>query len=182
LCKIFPRNATKQTIVMAEEVAANFSALCQYDPNFLDEPFATFLLTINTLANHFMFHVMDEVVTQIIPFGIPLHWYHFHTWNRFVKKTRARMVEELESFKLCDWSFGFIIWGIACGISTIVFIMEMMMWPRVKAKWAEKWSLGDETMRRKEVRKTRIILVSPAPDVWSEIERTLDCEIWEVKN
>jgi hypothetical protein len=166
-------------MLINDDVAANFSALCQYDPILLDEPFATLPLTINTFADNFMFHVINEVVTQIIPFGIPLHWHHFHTWNRCIKRTKARLVPELESFKLCDWNFGFIIWGIACVISTTVFIMEMLMWPRVKARWAKKWRIRDETMRRKEVRKTRIILVSPAPDVWSEIGRTLDCEIWE---
>jgi hypothetical protein len=92
------------------------------------------------------------------------------------------MLEELESFKLCDWNFGFIIWGIACAISTIVFVIEMLMWPRVKAKWAKKWRIRDGKLRKKAVRKDRNILVSPAPDVWSEIGRTLDCEIWEVKN
>jgi hypothetical protein len=169
-------------MLINDDVAANFSALCQYDPILLDEPFATLPMTINTFANNFMFHVINEVVTQIIPFGIPLHWNHFHIWNRYTTRTNARMLEELESFKLCDWSFGFIIWCIACGISTIVFIMEMLMWPRVKARWAKKWRIRDGKTQRKQLRKNRNILVSPAPDVWSEIGRTLDCEIWEVKN
>jgi hypothetical protein len=150
---------------MGEDVAANFSAICHYVPIYLDEPYATLPVTINTFANHFMFQVIDEVVTQIIPFGIPLHWHHFQIWNRYTKRTTARLLPELESFKLCDWNFGFIIWDIACVISTIVFIMEMLMWPRVKAEWAKKWRIRDETMRRKEVRKTPIILVSPAPDM-----------------
>jgi hypothetical protein len=169
-------------MLISDDGAANFSALCQYDPILLDEPFATLPMTINTYADNFMFHVINEVVTQIIPFGIPLHSYHFHTWNRCTKRTKARMLEELESFKLCDWSFGFIIWGIACAISTIVFVMEMLMWPRVKAKWAKKWRIRDEKTQRKQLRKNRNILVRPAPDVWSEIGRTLDYEIWEVKN
>jgi hypothetical protein len=149
---------------MSDEVAANFSALCQYDPIFLDQPFATLFYTINTFANHFMFHVIDEVVTQIIPFGIPLHSYHFHTWNKFIKKTNARILEELESFKLSDWSFGFIIWGIACGISTAVFVIEMIMWSKVKAKWVKKWGRRDDKKQSKAVKKTRIIYVSPAPE------------------
>jgi hypothetical protein len=90
LCSLFPRNARRQTMIVNEKVAANVSAFCQYDPIPLGSSYATIPVTINTFANHFMFHIIDEVVTQIIPFGIPLHWLHFHTWNRCTSKTNAR--------------------------------------------------------------------------------------------
>jgi hypothetical protein len=55
-----------------------------------------------------------------------------------MRREKVRSCDDLQSLSLDDWGFGFIIWIVSCGVSTVVFIIEMLTWFHVKAKWAKK--------------------------------------------
>lgn len=97
--------------------------------------------------NHFLFDVTKNVVNELIPSGIPQYLYIFHKWIRFSRTSVYKYFKSPKIFNIEDLSFGFVLWLIACGISFIVFVLEMIMWPKVVKSWISKW----EAMQKRKI-------------------------------
>jgi hypothetical protein len=79
--------------------------------------------------NNFMFHLVDNVVEALISAGIIQKLKEYHFW--FTEgKEKPDEDEGPQVLRVCDLSFGFVIWLIACGISTFAFVIEWLI-PRV---------------------------------------------------
>jgi hypothetical protein len=177
LCNIFSRSATKRAMITNQIIISFISAGCNVDFNPFKEPFFTIPVTMVIAPNHFLFHAINEVMDRIIPAGIPQHYYNFQMWDRYIRNVHVRSLEELQSLTLDDWGFGFVLWLVACGISTVAFLIEICAWPRVKARWIKKWENKNEQMEMKlEAIKPRL-----DADVLREIEESLDYEFEETE-
>ncbi|KAG5673234.1 hypothetical protein PVAND_003298 [Polypedilum vanderplanki] len=136
--------------------------LCTKDFSKLDAPFMSYPVALILQRNHFMYHVINEVVDQTIPAGIPQHWFNVYLENWY--KNLSDYKNELKSLKLDDWRFGFDIWLAYLGFSFLVFIIEVLQWPKVKKAWSRKWKIKDERKRKKRAKKrlkTKKIQVKP---------------------
>jgi hypothetical protein len=169
-------------MVIGDFMIVAFSVRCYDDPLFLDKPFITMPVAMVTFPNHFMFQVINEVMEKIIPAGIPQYWYSLQKWERYIKtRVKIRSLEELKSLSLDDDGFGFVIWLVACGVSSAVFLVEMLSWPWVKVKWARNWKIRYGKSGEKMKMKQPVCLTKPTLDeeVLNEINRSLDIEIKE---
>jgi hypothetical protein len=81
------------------------------------------------VKNHFMFHLTDKVVGELIPSGILQHSHDYHWFFTDMKDKPEELGPQV--LRVTDLSFGFVLWLIACGISTAVFVVEWLI-PRVK--------------------------------------------------
>jgi hypothetical protein len=80
------------------------------------------------LRNHFMFHLTDRVTRDLIPTGILQRSRDYHFWFR---EGKDRSEEEgPQVLRVTDLSFGFVLWLVACSVSTAVFIFECIL-PKV---------------------------------------------------
>jgi hypothetical protein len=176
-CEIFSRSATKRAMITNDIHTMSIMSDCNIDLNLLNEPFFTIPVSMITVPNHFLFHAINEVMDRIIPAGIPQHWYNFQMWDRIIRRMKTRILEDLQSLTLDDWGFGFVLWLVACGISTVAFLIEICAWPRVKARWIKKWENKNEQLEMKlEAIKPRL-----DTDVLREIVESLDYEFEETE-
>jgi hypothetical protein len=175
LCNIFSRSATKRAMITNQLYISSTSGGCNVDLNPFKEPFFTIPVSMVTTPNHFLFHAINEVMDRIIPAGIPQHWHNFQIWDRYIRNVHMRSLDELQSLTLDDWGFGFVLWLVACGISTIAFLIEIRAWPRVKARWIKKWENRNE---QKEM-KLEVMKPSLDADVLRGIEESVDDDFEE---
>ncbi|KAG5672148.1 hypothetical protein PVAND_002301 [Polypedilum vanderplanki] len=149
VCSAFHRDAKKKAMMMTDLSIPLFSKVCSNDPIVLKDSFITLSVAMIVCQNHFLFHVIDDVVEKTIPAGILQHWYDFAKWEKIVRLLKANNREGRRSLSLSEWNFGFVLWSIFCGISTIVFILEMLQWPRIKRKWKIKYDSKDNKIKKK---------------------------------
>jgi hypothetical protein len=79
--------------------------------------------------NYFMFHLADKVIGPLIPSGILQHSHDYHFFYTEMKDKPEELGPQV--FRVTDLSFGFVLWLLACGVCSIVFIVEWLI-PRVK--------------------------------------------------
>jgi hypothetical protein len=124
-------------IVQPEDFVAR-NAKLGLQPKQLKERFIGMHFGISTAKNHFMFHLMNDVLDQLISGGIPQHLNEFHKsmqlWR--LKRKYIREVDDQKSFTIDDLSYGFWIWLIASGISTAIFLVNVSkgIWGILKFK------------------------------------------------
>lgn len=110
---------------------------CSTQNNVLNEVLFTALNGFFMIRNHFMSHMFFELVDRTITAGIPQHLYEYHKWvmlKRQIQGSARRLIDGPQVLTVPDLSFGFVLWLIACGISAIAFMFEMIMWPFFKRK------------------------------------------------
>lgn len=94
-----------------------------------NEKYDTKLLSTGTMPMNYMSNFINEIFTQLITAGIPQY-----LQNRLLGLLpHPYDNKEPKEFSLDDLWFGFSIWLIACGISTSVFIMEVLIF------WTRYW-------------------------------------------
>lgn len=77
--------------------------------------------------NNFLYSLMEEVLQRTIPMGIIrfiveyTNW--FHVRNSVINDESGPSILAFD-----DLSFGFIIWIVACGVCTCVFLLEIISW------------------------------------------------------
>jgi hypothetical protein len=90
----------------------------------MKQSFLTSPLGVRFPRNHFLYKKYDEVMQRLLSAGIPRK-----LWNEFdhikpVEKDKS----EPKVLNVDDLSFGFIIWLFACGISSSIFISEIIFY------------------------------------------------------
>lgn len=88
-----------------------------------NEKYQTFLTNTGTMYMNHMNHFVNEVFAKLIESGIPQH-FNQRVFNLF---PHPQELIEPKVFTVDDLWFGFLIWLIACGVSTAAFIMEIII-------------------------------------------------------
>jgi hypothetical protein len=90
----------------------------------LKQSFLTSPLGVRFSRNHFLYKKTDEVTQRLTSAGIMKNlWNDFH--NQF--KPIPKDIKEPKVLNVDDLRFGFIIWLVACGISSSVFLSEIII-------------------------------------------------------
>ncbi|KAL7024281.1 hypothetical protein ACKWTF_012972 [Chironomus riparius] len=83
-----------------------------------------------TYKNYFMNELIEDTLQLMIPAGIPQYLYEYHRWLKFGRVHVDRKVGP-KVLSIDDLSFGFVLWAVACGLSAIVFCVELFgLWLR----------------------------------------------------
>jgi hypothetical protein len=95
----------------------------------------TLLLTVSTYPNNFIFPLIDEFVTRTYRSGIPQYLFEYHKWLK-LKNFRVEDEDERVVLTMDILGFGFVIFLCACGVSTVVFFIELtwLKWRRLGRK------------------------------------------------
>jgi hypothetical protein len=76
--------------------------------------------------NCILYDLLRDVMERIIPAGIPQYlWEYEQNYRRKGLKTEAVM-DNRRILTLADLEYGFVLWSIAIGISTAVFLAEVL--------------------------------------------------------
>lgn len=75
--------------------------------------------------NSILYPIFEDITRKLIPSGIPQ--YKPKIYGEFMyKRNKRSAVAPQKILAISDLAFGFILWLIACGVSTAVFIGECM--------------------------------------------------------
>lgn len=77
--------------------------------------------------NSFLYPILNEVVDKLLTTGIAQHLYKNYVKTILFEEEK----KQLKVLTLSDLSFGFTLWGVACGISALAFLIEFS-WVRFK--------------------------------------------------
>ena len=75
------------------------------------------------LKNNFLYYLYDEVIQGLTTAGISQQIWKIYKCDKYPVDNGPISKEHL-ALKLDDLSYGFIIWLVACGIATCVFLLE----------------------------------------------------------
>lgn len=90
----------------------------------LEEQLCTVNTGIGLIKNHFLFHLTDEVIQRTTSFGIPQFLDKLYMGLLYHKRVQMPVSPQILSIE--DLSFGFIIWLVACSISCLAFLGELL--------------------------------------------------------
>jgi hypothetical protein len=88
------------------------------------------MLTISIVRNSIFSDVLNEVMNELIPSGIPQFLYEYGMWSVYRYK-EEKPPNEATILSFSDLEFGFVIWIVVCGISVIEFLLELSI-PKLK--------------------------------------------------
>lgn len=99
------------------------------EPRRLKERLIGSTIAVGVARNNFLFPLLNEVFDQLISGGIPQHLKKFHDERlMYVRRVRAQKNETIkDSFTMDDLDYGFKIWIITCGVSSLVFLLEFLV-------------------------------------------------------
>ncbi|KAG5673137.1 hypothetical protein PVAND_003208 [Polypedilum vanderplanki] len=128
MCSKFFNHNTRSALFSSTGLSLRINLLCRREPLRLEQIYQRSAVGIATLTNRFCSELLFDTLELIIPTGITNFWYDWHLWYKY-----KRYVVEIEPklpqiLTLNDLSFGFVIWLIACGICTICFFIELIVY------------------------------------------------------
>jgi hypothetical protein len=123
--------STKSGIVLTEIDYKVIKSVTEFVPKMMKQKLEFEPWGICSFKNNFAFKLVEDTMAYLIQAGIPQH-----VFNYFVNFDLTPIIgkpKEPRVFSFSDLKFGFVIWLIACGISTAVFICEIL-WKFVSTK------------------------------------------------
>lgn len=90
----------------------------------LKQKLFSYPIGFGTFKNHFMNALIEDTLQLMIPAGIPQYLFEHHRWLKFGKVHVNRKVGP-NVLSVDDLSFGFVVWVCCCGISAIIFCVEL---------------------------------------------------------
>lgn len=91
----------------------------------IKENLMSYQLGLATSWNSFIFSTAQKAIRQLIPTGIPQEVKKFHLENLYHARQDDKRGPNV--LRLSDLSFGFLIWLVACGVSSVVFMIEFFV-------------------------------------------------------
>jgi hypothetical protein len=110
---------------MPEDTLQFFNTICRCSPMILEQGLFTIQNGFATYRNHFMFDLTEHLMQRFIPMGIAQHIFDFNHWLIFRQYIEIES-KEPQVLVMNDLGFGFVIWLIACGISTVGYFAEIL--------------------------------------------------------
>lgn len=92
--------------------------------SLLKETFMTVTSALGLNKNSFIFELFAESFEFLIAYGIPQQILKFHNEHLYPPKEEEPQGPQVLNF--LDLSYGFIIWLTACGVSTVIFLLEII--------------------------------------------------------
>lgn len=138
VCRYFTQKSINNALISDETSYFMYQFVCKQSPLKLKQFLMTSLMGLTTFRNNFLFHTVNDVMELILPAGIPQYWYDFHIWSCYKRVTIDMPSDEPKVLSFYDLQVGFILWLGACGVSFIVWLIEMLLWPQVKNEWTKK--------------------------------------------
>jgi hypothetical protein len=77
--------------------------------------------------NCILYDLLRDVMEKIIPAGIPQHFWKQEQVIKFKSGLKSgQIVDKRKVLSLYNLEYGFVMWMVACGISTVVFFVEFL--------------------------------------------------------
>lgn len=93
-------------------------------PKIIDENVFRGLFGACTYPNNFGFNLVENTMERLIEAGIPQQQLD-NFFDFEMKPLEEEPPKEPKVFAFSDVDFGFVVWLVACAISTTVFILEV---------------------------------------------------------
>jgi len=68
---------------------------------------------------------MQDVISRLIPSGIPQHLLKYYEWSRF-RENLSQNIKIPKVLKFEDLEFGFILWIGSCAFTIVAFACEIV--------------------------------------------------------
>lgn len=113
----------KGACVTSKKSVTFFQSLSKNSPRRMPIKILTYFYGVGVMRNNFIFNVTQEAMTRMIPNGIPQYMLKYIEEVEF--KPIPPDVVEPETFDVKDLEFGFVIFLVCCGVSTLAFLGEL---------------------------------------------------------
>jgi hypothetical protein len=126
VCKAMKNAEIKSAFVGDINYLRYIKGTCHFSPLILDEIVVESQGGMGVQRNHYLYFHIQALMERLVEAGIMQMWYAYHKWEYY----RPWVIEELkipQVLTIQGLSFGFIIWLCACGVSTIVFVLEIII-------------------------------------------------------
>lgn len=131
-------SAVKYAFFISDSFHASLNATFKRSLPIMQNDRVVRSLQLLTFRNNPLLLDIDELFKKWIPSGIVQHLLDYGKWfiDRPIEDT---ILDNRRILSMFDLEYGFVLWLIACGISTIVFICEMIpVWIGLMKKILQK--------------------------------------------
>lgn len=125
-------DSIKAAITLSEVDYKALKSLYRNVPDLLKQRIETQPLGICTNKRSFIYHFTKDTMSKLIPAGIPQYLYSYLL--NFELKPLLKPPDTPWVFDIEDLQFGFVVWLIACSVSIMVFVCEIL-WRYFKRKF-----------------------------------------------
>lgn len=80
---------------------------------------------VGMMRNNFIYKVTEDAMRNLIDFGIPQYFLNYICEN--ILRELPKDKKSPKKFSLNDLEFGFVIYLNCCGISIIIFVIEILI-------------------------------------------------------
>lgn len=95
-------------------------------PRRMNFIYRTFSLGISVLKNNFIYEVTENVMSKLIPAGIPQYFRNF-VEDVILRPPKVEQEETFTEFRVEDLKSSFVIYLICCAVTILVFIFEILI-------------------------------------------------------
>lgn len=121
----YRNSSSKYAFFMNDQTLLNITQLCQCKPLVLSEQVTSRVTGIGLPSVDLFSDIVDGFLKRLVPMGILNHLIDYHTWILYRNGIYKAVDEDPKVLTMDDLSFGFILWLIACVISTIGYLLEI---------------------------------------------------------
>jgi hypothetical protein len=129
-CENIDSNTTaKAAFFMSKDLENSFFSQCKKTSlhKIIPELFHTVPIVVELQKECILYELLNDVMRQAIAAGIPQHFWKNEQEVMFNVRPKLRITEDNRRIlSLYDLEYGFVVWLIACGISTAVFVVEFV--------------------------------------------------------
>lgn len=90
----------------------------------MKEKLQKFLYGVSLMRNNFLYNLTESVMSSLVEGGIPQYFLTYI--EDVVLREKPSDPVEPKTFSIEDLEFGFIIFLVACGISIVAFLIEIV--------------------------------------------------------
>lgn len=92
-------------------------------PRMMTSKLMTYLFGVGVMKNNFIYQVTNDVMSKLVQNGIPQHFLNYI--REVILRELPRSERAPKKFNFDDLKFGFMIFLKCCGISIVVFVIEV---------------------------------------------------------
>lgn len=124
-CNQIQNSSAKLAFFLPHSEVDEFYNKCKVRSIKLRENLYSNYLGLAVLENNFIYHLMQDVIEQLIPSGIPQYLLKFYDWVHSRDK-RYIFVKIPKVLTLKDLEFGFLCWAAACCATAMMLMLEII--------------------------------------------------------
>jgi hypothetical protein len=116
----------RYALIVDKNLYKEITFKCKRQPKRLKENIASLSIVLLHNAYGRVAKDINDIINTLIDYGIAQHWYEYYQWHKYELGLELNKKRGPQVFSLENVSYGFNVWMIACSVSVLGFVVELI--------------------------------------------------------